>query len=154
MLGITNPNTTPAENDRLADLKETLAQLSGLEAGSAREIDRRLGRIDEIIDGSAPTLRDFRTKVYLTSADQLYNNTKINDMVSKAESEQNDYRRDYRLNVFFSPEKHHFYWFADKDLGWTSSVYFRNALILLSTSAGMLVLLGAILRRQLNRTAT
>ena len=84
----------------------------------------------------------------------MYNNTKINDMVSKAESEQNDYRRDYRINVFFSPEKHHCYWFADKDLGWTSSVYFRNALILLSSSAGMLVLLGAILRRQLNRTAT
>ena len=148
------PDMPLAQNDRLSDLKETLAQLSGLEAGSAREIDRRLGRIDEIIGGSTPSLRDFRTKVSNVSADQLYNNTKINDLVSKAESEQNDYRRAYRLNVFFSPEKHHMYWFADKDLGWTTSVYIRNALILLGTSGVMLLILGFILRRQLNRTAT
>ena len=79
-------------------------------------------------------------------------NTKINDMVSKAESEQNDYRREYPINVFFSPEKHHFYWFSNKDTGWTTSVYVRNGLVLVGTSALMLVLLGYILRRQLNRT--
>ena len=36
------PDLTDAEEERLDDLKDTLAQLSGLEAGSAREIDRRL----------------------------------------------------------------------------------------------------------------
>ncbi len=143
-----------AENDRLSDLKDTLAQLSGLEAGSAREIDRRLARIDQIIEGATPSLRDFRTKVYGTTADQLYNNTKINDMVSKAESEQNDYRREYPINAFFSPEKHHLYWFAKKETGWTTSVYVRNGLVLVGTSAAMLVLLSYILRRQLNRTAS
>ena len=145
-------SASAAENDRLSDLKDTLAQLSGLEAGSAREIDRRLARIDEIIAGATPSLRDFKTKVLGTTADQLYNNTKINDMVSKAESEQNDYRREYPINVFFSPEKHHFYWFSNKDTGWTTSVYVRNGLVLVGTSALMLVLLGYILRRQLNRT--
>ena len=148
------PNSKPADADRLSDLKDTLAQLSGMEAGSAREIDRRLKRIDEIIGGSTPALRDFRTKVYGVTADQLYNNTKISDMVSKAESEQNDYRREYKLNVFFSPEKHHGYWFTDKELGWTTSVYLRNGLILLSTSGVMLLLLTAILRRQLNKSGT
>ncbi len=148
------PNATPADTDRLSDLKDTLAQLSGLEAGSAREIDRRLKRIDEIIDGSTPALRDFRTKVYGVTADQLYNNTKISDMVAKAESEQNDYRRDYKMNVFFSPEKHHGYWFHDKGMGWTSSVYVRNGLVLLATSGVMLTLLSYILRRQLNKTGT
>jgi hypothetical protein len=143
------PDPSAADLDRLSDLKETLAQLSGLEAGSAREIDKRLARIDQIISGSAPTLRDFRTKVYGVTADQLYNNTKITDMVAKAESEQTDYRRDYRINVFFSPEKHHGYWFADKDLGWTTSVYVRNALVLGGTSAAMLALLVFVLRRQL-----
>jgi hypothetical protein len=145
---------SPAENDRLADLKDTLAQLSGLEAGSAREIDRRLNRIDEIIAGSTPSLKDFRTKVYGVTADQLYNNTKISDMVSKAESEQNDYRREHKINVFFSPEKHHFYWFKDKNLGWTTSVYVRNGLVLLGTSAVMLLLLGYILRRQLHQSGS
>jgi hypothetical protein len=145
-------SASAAENERLSDLKDTLAQLSGLEAGSAREIDRRLARIDEIIEGATPTLRDFKTKVLGTTADQLYNNTKINDMVSKAESEQNDYRREYPINVFFSPEKHHFYWFENKDTGWTTSVYVRNGLVLVGTSTVMLAILAFILRRQLNRT--
>jgi ABC transport system ATP-binding/permease protein len=146
------PNLSPADEDRLSDLKDTLAQLSGMEAGSAREIDRRLRRIDEIIAGSPPALRDFRTKVYGVTADQLYNNTKITDMVSKAESEQNDYRREYKINVFFSPEKHHGYVFEDKNIGWTTSVYVRNGLVLLGSSVAMLLLLGIVLHRQLNRS--
>src|SRR5688572_27452975 len=66
------PDRTESEEERLDDLKDTLAHLSGLEAGSAREIDRRLGRIDEIIEGSQSTKGDFRTRVYGVTANQLY----------------------------------------------------------------------------------
>ncbi len=139
------------EEERLDDLKDTLAQLSGLEAGSPREIDRRMRRVDEIIAGSAPTRSDFRTKVYGVTAEQLYTNQKITDMVSKAETEQNDYRRNVKINTFFSPEKHHLY-FGRATGGWTVSIYFRNAMVLLLTSLVMLMLLHRVLRRQLRKS--
>ena len=71
-------------------------------------------------------------------------------MVSKAESEQNDYRRDYKINTFFSPEKHHLY-FQKNEGGWTMSVWLRNAMILLGSSAVMLFILHFVLRRQLQK---
>src|SRR4029077_16681945 len=43
---------TPDETERLEDLKDALAMLSGLEAGSPPEIERRLDRIDKVIDGA------------------------------------------------------------------------------------------------------
>jgi hypothetical protein len=145
------PDLTENDEERLDDLKMTLAQLSGLEAGTAREIDRRLSRIDEIIEGSQPTKGDFKTKIYGVTASQLYENQKIADLVSKAETEQNDYRRTTKINTFFSPEKHHFY-FGKQTGGWTMSVYFRNSMILLLSSAIMLVALWLVLKRQLQRS--
>jgi ABC transport system ATP-binding/permease protein len=141
---------TEAESERLEDLKETQSQLSGLEAGSAREIDRRMARVDEIIEGSQPTKGDFRTRVYGVTASQLYDNQKIGDLVSKAETEQNDYRRTTKINTFFSPLKHHFYALSPTG-GWTMTVYLRNALILLGSSLIMLVALWLVLKRQLQR---
>ncbi len=140
-----------ADDERLDDLKDTLAQLSGLEAGSAREIDRRMRRVEEIIAGSAPTRGDFRTKVYGVTAEQLYTNQKITDMVSKAETEQNDYRRNIKINTFFSPDKHHLY-FGRPAGGWTLSIYLRNAMVLLLTSFVMLVILHRVLRWQLRKS--
>ena len=145
------PTRSETEDDRLDDLKDTLAQLSGLEAGSPREIDRRLARADEIIAGSPTSKGDFRTKVLGITASQLYENQKIADMVAKAETEQNDYRRNYRINPFFSPEKHHFY-LGKNEGGWTTSVWFRNGAILLLTSLVQLILLRWVLRRQLQKT--
>jgi ABC transport system ATP-binding/permease protein len=144
------PELTEVEVERLDDLKDTLAQLSGLEAGTARDIDRRLSRIDEIIAGAQPTKDVFRTRVYGVTASQLYENQKIADLVSKAETEQNDYRRTTKINTFFSPEKHHFY-FGKQHGGWTMSVYFRNSMILLLSSWAMLVILWLVLKRQLQR---
>ena len=36
---------TDAEDEQLDDLKDTLAQLSGLESDTASEVDKRLGRV-------------------------------------------------------------------------------------------------------------
>ena len=35
-------------------------------------------------------------------------NQKVSDLISKAEMEQNDYRRGKKPNVFFGPEKRYF----------------------------------------------
>ena len=142
---------TDADDERLDDLKETLAQLSGLEAGTAREIDKRLRRVDKIINGKQATSGDFRAVSSGVTAEQLYTNQKIADMVAKAETEQNDYRRSYKINVFFSPEKYH--WTSGNgERGVTMSIYFRNGALLLFSSFALLVVLWWVLRRQLRRT--
>ena len=90
------------------------------------------------------------------TADALYVNQKISDLVSKAETEQLDYRRTDQtthkmkpINVFFGPLKY-FYFF-----GWKSiqcSVLVFNTLVLVCFSLGTLGLLHVSLRRQLSLT--
>jgi ABC-type multidrug transport system ATPase subunit len=142
---------TEAEDERLDDLKDTLAQLSGLESDTASEVDKRLSRVDKIIGGRKPVMADFRARPSGVTADQLYSNQKIADLVAKAETEQNDYRRSYKINVFFSPEKYHFS-FGVFGNGMAMSVYFRNGAILLISSLALLVVLWKVLRIQLRKT--
>ena len=140
-----------ADDERLDDLKDTLAQLSGLESDAAGEVDKRLGRVDKIIAGRKPSFSDFHARPLGVTADQLYSNQKIADMVAKAETEQNDYRRISKINVFFSPEKYHFS-FGVFGNGISMSVYFRNGAILLLSSGVLLVILWKVLRIQLKKT--
>ena len=140
-----------ADDDRLEDLKDTLAQLSGLETGSAREIDRRLGFIDDIIKGKQPSRGDFKSRVSGVTISDIYDNQKIADMVSKAESEQADYRRSSKVNPFFSPKKY-FSAFGWPQGGVMVSVWAYNAIVLLGSSVVLLVTLGFVLRRQLRRS--
>jgi len=155
------PDRTEAEDERLDDLKDTLAQLSGLESDTAREVDKRLRRVDRIIAGRKPLMADFHARPPGVTADQLYSNQKIADMVAKAETEQNDYRREYKINVFFSPEKYHFTWgklnlswlgLREYEIGISMSVYFRNGAILLGSSVVLLLILWKVLRVQLRKT--
>ncbi len=139
------------DDERLDDLKDTLAQLSGLESSTASDVDRRLRRVDKVIAGQKPIILDFRTRPPGVTADQLYSNQKITDMVSKAETEQNDYRRSYKINVFFSPEKFHFsFGYFGNGIG--MSVFFRNGALLLLSSLVLLVILWKVLRVQLRKT--
>jgi ABC-type multidrug transport system ATPase subunit len=133
---------TPAERKRLDDLKEALALLSGLEAKSASEIDSYLSIIDQILDGKRPFDRAlFKDAVGPVTAEQLYMNQKVSDLISNAEMEQNDYRRGGKPNVFFGLEKRYF--------GIRFGVFaFDTAVLVLSTLA-LLGLLHWILRRQL-----
>lgn len=97
---------TDIQQERLADLKDTLSLLSGLEAKTARGIDERLARVDKIIKGQPLDPDELLTSKAKVSAERLFVNHKINDLVSKAESEQVDHRRTQRINVFFGPEKY------------------------------------------------
>ena len=134
--------STPEQRKRLDDLKETLAVLSGLEAKSASELDHYLGLLDQILDRKRPFDRAlFKDAAGPVTAEQVYTNQKVSDLISNAEMEQSDYRRGSRPNVFFGAHKHY--------LGINVSVFVFNTIILIGSTLGLLVLLNWILRRQL-----
>jgi hypothetical protein len=133
---------TPAQDDRLEDLKDTLAYLSGLESGTVKDIEDRLRKVDRIIRGAPLDPAAVRSHHGAFTAERLYVNQKITDLVSKAETDQADYRRTYPVNVFFGPVK---------NIGsFQCSVLLFNSVILIGFTAGCLGLLHISLRRQLS----
>ncbi len=135
-----SPN--PKDSKRLDDLKETLAILSGLEAKTARGLDHYLGLVDQVLDGKKPFNRAaFKGASGPITAEQLYVNQKVSDLIANAEMEQSDYRRGTRPNVFFGAQKAY--------LGMKVSVFVWNTIVLVGSSLGLLVFLHWILRRQL-----
>jgi ABC-type multidrug transport system ATPase subunit len=139
---VANYRENSPESRRLDDLKEVLAMLSGLEGKSGRDIDRYLRLIDQILDGKRSFNRaDFKGADGPVTAEQLYVNQKVSDLISNAEMEQADYRRDSRPNVFFGEEKRY--------LGFKINVFVFNTVILVGSTLGLLGLLHWILRRQL-----
>jgi ABC-type multidrug transport system ATPase subunit/ABC-type multidrug transport system permease subunit len=139
---VADKNQSPEQRKRLNDLKETLAVLSGLEANSAKELDAYLERIDETLDGKKPFYRaDFKYAVGPVTAEQLYINQKVSDLISNAEMEQSDYRRGGKPNVFFGAEKRY--------LGTRIGVFAFDTAVLIGSTLALLGLLHWILRRQL-----
>jgi hypothetical protein len=134
---------TPAEDRRFSDLKQALAEVSALQTNSGREMDRRVRMVDKILSGMSLHDSGLASSGTRLSAQRRYTNQKVNDLVFKAESEQNDHRRqpDQRVNVFFSPEKY--------ILGMRISVYAWNSLVLFSSSMALLCLLWWVLSIQL-----
>ena len=127
---------------RLNDLKDTLAMLSGLEAKSPEELDRYLAVTDEIINRKRPFDRAlFKDAAGPVTAEQLYVNQKVSDLISNAEMEQSDYRRGGKPNVFFGEEKRY--------LGANVNIFIFNTIVLIASTLGLLGLLHWILRRQL-----
>jgi hypothetical protein len=148
-------NRNATEAARLEDLKDALAMLSGLESGSIPEIERRLRRVDKVIRGEKLDADGLRSRTSGVTAERLYSNQKVNDLVTKAETEQNDYRRGRPVNVFFGPVKTHIFgrintiWWGTKELKLSMSVYTRNTLVLLVGTLLCLAFLYLILKRQL-----
>ncbi|TMP97617.1 MAG: ATP-binding cassette domain-containing protein [Verrucomicrobia bacterium] len=132
----------PGESKRLEELKEILALLSGLEANSVGELDRYLALTGQILDRKRPFERAlFKNATGPVTAEQIYVNQKVADLISNAEMEQSDYRRGNRPNVFFGAQKRFF--------GIKISVFVFNTIVLLGSTIGLLGLLHRILRRQL-----
>jgi ABC-type multidrug transport system ATPase subunit len=133
---------TPEQRARLNDLKDVLALLSGLEGRSAKEIDHYLKLADPVIAGKQKfdslLLGDAKGPI---TAEQLYVNQKVSDLISKAEMEQNDYRRGKKPNVFFGLQKRYF--------GFKFGVFTFDTSVLIASMLGLLVLLHWILRKQL-----
>jgi hypothetical protein len=135
-------DSNPEKMKRLTMLKDVLAMLSGLEGKSADQLDKYLRLIDQMLDGKRPFDRAmFKDANGPVTAEQLYVNQKVSDLISNAEMEQSDYRRGSRPNVFFGAEKRYF--------GLKANVFFWNTLVLIVSSLGLLAGLHWILRRQL-----
>ena len=133
---------TPEQRARLNDLKDVLALLSGLEGRPAKEIDHYLKLADPVIAGKqkfdGSLLKDAKGPI---TAEQLYVNQKVSDLISKAEMEQNDYRRGKKPNVFFGLQKRYF--------GTKFGVFTFDTIVLIASMLWLLVLLHWILRKQL-----
>ena len=126
---------------RLEDLKELLAIVSGLEAKNVKAIKQKLAQVDRVIGGDPLPKKLLEPPPRGVTAERLYIDQKITDLVSKAEMEQSDYRESRFLNVFFGPEKRYF--------GIQASVLAFNTWILILSSLAMFEALYLILRHQL-----
>ncbi len=143
-------NASEADEQRLDDMKDILALVSGLQGRNASEIDQALAQIDRVIGGGAYDPKTIGPHAGPISAEQLYVNQKVTDLVSKAEMEQFDYRLDQdrrgRLNVFFGPVKQYF--------GIQAGILTFNTGVLLVSTLAALLLLYFILRYQINVRGT
>src|SRR5205085_10174467 len=106
-------------------------------------VDWYLHEVDQVLDGKRPFGRAvFKDANGPVTAETLYQNQKVSDLVSNAEMEQNDYRRGGKPNVFFGQQKRYF--------GLRVDVFVFNTVVLLGTSIVLRGLLHHILRRQLS----
>jgi hypothetical protein len=134
-------NPTERELDRLEDLKELLAILSGLSGKTAAEVDYRLSLIDKVIQGAPFDRKKLVSRHTGINVEQLYTNQKMVDLVSKAEMEQADYRESRHPNVFFGPIKYY--------LGLTIDILTFNIGVLLISTFSAFLALYFILKRQI-----
>lgn len=138
-------NPTPEQEERLADLKDLLAITSGLEASSASGVDRKLKLVDKVIKGAPLNATAIVGNDRGVTAEQLYVNQKVVDLVSKAEMEQADYRYSKHPNVFFGPYKIFF--------KFRMSVLWFNSGVLIFSSLLCLMTLHLILNYQIRKQA-
>ena len=129
-----------AESDRLDDLKETLAILSGLAGENPGQVNQKLHEIDRIIAGAGLDRAKFDSGGDHVPAEQLFQNQKITDMLTDAQMKQKDYTSEAR-NVFFGPEKNYF--------GQKVSIFVFNSLIINGFTLLFLLCLLWSLHRQL-----
>jgi hypothetical protein len=132
------------QQDRLDDLKDLLAILSGLEAKTPVDLDKRMAQIDRVISGEGFHREELLSPEEGVTAEQLYINQKVMDLVSKAEMEQSDYRDKHHPNVFFGPIKYFF--------GINIPLLWFNAGVMIFSSLMAFVLLLVILKRQIRIT--
>ena len=143
-------NPSPAQEERLEDLKDLLAVLSGLQARSPQALEKSFGDIDAVIKGGRFDREKFRSRERGVTAEQLFVNQKVTDLVSKAEMEQSDYRNDLSghrtLNVFFGPTKTYF--------GFRVGLLWFNSGVLVFSTLGLFAILHVLLNYQMrNRLA-
>jgi hypothetical protein len=132
---------TALQEERLEDLKDALALLSGLEASTPKKMNRAFVLIDQVIAGAPFDRSKFKKLGTGFTAEQLYVNQKVTDLISKAEMEQNDYREDRHLNVFFGPVKEY--------LGLRAGILWFNVGVLIFSSLTLFGTLYLILRSQI-----
>jgi hypothetical protein len=99
---------TEKERQTLDLTKQALAVVSGLQAKDPDDVPKHLQNVREhAIDGTlTQELLDYvQREKRATSAEELYINRKVLDLVTKAEMEREDYRRERSPNVFFGTNR-------------------------------------------------
>jgi hypothetical protein len=124
-------------------LKDTLAILSGLAGDNTAQINRKLSSIDRVIGGAPLDRKQLEIGGDKFTAEQLFQNQKITDMLTDAQMKQKDYTSGAR-NVFFGPEKNYF--------GQKINIFVFDSFVINGFTLLFLILLLGHLRRQL-RTA-
>ncbi|MBB5030552.1 ATP-binding cassette domain-containing protein [Prosthecobacter vanneervenii] len=126
--------------------KQSLAVVSGLYAENPREISKRLGSIrDAVLSGriEPPMLDRMLEQNDGVSAEEIYVNRKVLDLVTKAEMEREDYRRKASPNVFFGTRKTY--------LGTKYNTLWINSIVILFTLSLIIAAVELSLRRQLTK---
>jgi len=137
---------TEQQRHELELTKQSLAVVSGLYAENPREISKRLGSIrDAVLSGrvESPMLEGMLQQNDGVSAEEIYVNRKVLDLVTKAEMEREDYRRKTSPNVFFGTRKAY--------LGTKYNTLWINSIVILFTLAILITAVEISLRRQLTK---
>ncbi len=133
------------QRTQLNDAKDALAIVSGLRADDESIVADHLATIrSSTLDGTLDqAMLDQMRDGKGTSAEDIYVNRKVLDLITKAEMERDDYRRKASPNVFFGSRKHYF--------GTEFETLWINGFVIISALAVVLLSIGWSLRRQLTR---
>ncbi len=145
---------TPGQETDLNHAKEALVKVSGLEERNAAALYRRLEAImDAVAAGNYdPEAHEVRKRDQLVSAESVYENQKIRDLVIKAEMERADFRRKTQPNVFFGNEKRYtLRLFGHTLIDLKTDTLSLNGTMIILWIFLPLLLLWLVLRRQLRR---
>ncbi|WP_345734351.1 ATP-binding cassette domain-containing protein [Prosthecobacter algae] len=143
------PKDIKMTSDQQRDLdaaKQGLAVVSGLYAKTEREAAAKLREIRDATMRGRVTPKLLQSALEQEdgiSAEEIYVNRKVLDLVTKAEMERTDYRRKIQPNVFFGTVKRYFG--TDFDTLWI------NAMVIFMTLAVLITVIEISLRRQLTR---
>lgn len=139
--------------------KQALAVVSGLRAQDSDDLAERLHLVVKkasLGELSTEVLEQVQMEKRGYSAEDLYVNQKVHDLITKAEMEREDYRRVKSPNVFFGTKKRIPWLLHEKQKGWhwgeqEISTLSINAFIMLVSLCLIVTGLYYHLRRQLTR---
>ena len=144
---VETPGELSEKDRRTLDLtKQALAVVSGLQASHREDVPKNLKRVrDKAVEGqlTQSVLDHAEQEKRGTSAEELFVNRKVLDLVTKAEMEREDYRRKSSPNVFFGTSKHYF--------GTEFRTVWINGIVMLFFLGLIITALEISLRRQLTR---
>jgi len=135
---------TEAQRNELDLTKQALAVVSGLQDEDAGGVVRKLDMIRRgMKDGTLNTATLTEKSSKGVSAEEIFVNRKVLDLVTKAEMEREDYRRKSSPNVFFGTLKTY--------NGWKFTTLWINILVMMLMLAVTVGALLMSLRRQLSK---
>ncbi len=148
-----------AERHSLDIAKQALAVVSGLQSKDPDDVSKHLDTLrgESFANTLTQTTIDFYQRERKgTSAEQLFVNKKVLDLVTKAEMEREDYRRKLSPNVFFGTVKTYpiYWWSEEKGWHWEEAkinTITLNGGVILGLLALIIIGVAVSLRRQLTR---